>query len=78
MAKNDITIRDVYDIMARVEDKMDERFNKADDKFEKMDSRIMILEDFKSKWMGTISVIVVFISTLIQIGISFINNKFKG
>ena len=54
MAKNEITLRDVYDIVDRLERKMDERLMKLEDKTDK-------LENNQSRALGVLSVFTVFI-----------------
>lgn len=53
--KDQITLRDVYDIVNRLETKMDARY-------EKHESRIEAIENNQSKAIGVISVISLFIS----------------
>lgn len=64
MSKDTVTLRDVYAVMQRVEDKMDKRF-------EETDGRIDKIEGFQNKLMGIASIL----SVLFASGISFIYNK---
>lgn len=50
MSRESITLRDVYEAVNRVEDKMDRRFTP-------LESRVDNLEDFKGRALGVLGVI---------------------
>lgn len=52
---NGITLKDVYEVVNRLESKFDERY-------ERLDSRVSKLETFQNKALGILSVVVMFTS----------------
>ena len=67
MAKN-ITLKDVYDVVQRLEDKMDGRF-------EKIEEEVATNTNFRNQLIGKITVVVVFIGLGINMAWDYIFNK---
>ena len=59
-----ITLKDVYDAIDRLEDKIVERMDKTD---EKLDNRVRKLEDFQSRILGIASILAIFVSGVVSI-----------
>ena len=67
MSKDTVSLRDVYEIMQRLEAKMDT-------KWDKHEARIVNLEDNQSKALGMLSIVTLFISG----GLTFLWNRILG
>lgn len=50
MTKSSISLRDIYDVVNRLEDKMDRRM-------EEVEKRVDLLEDFKGRALGILGVV---------------------
>ena len=57
MANSKVTLKDIYDVMNRLEDKMDKRLSD-------IEGRVDILEDFKSRILGIAAIIAAFTGTV--------------
>jgi len=62
-----VTLKDIYDIVDRMETKIDKRMCDIED-------RVGILEEFKGRALGTVGVV----SALIASGLSFVWHEFFG
>lgn len=65
--KDSISLRDVYEVVNRLESKMDERLSKVE-------TKVDALEDFKSKTLGVLSIASFALSGLF----TFIWKKIEG
>ena len=63
--KQDVTLKDIYAIIQRMEDKFDQRFTKYEEnlntRLHSIEERTNMLETFKDNLTGKIAVIVIFI-----------------
>lgn len=64
------TIKDIYDIVNRLEDKLDNRFSD-------LDKRIGLLESFKNNLIGKITVVTLIISFLVASISSYAKDVFS-
>lgn len=55
MSEERVTLKDVYEVVNRIEDKMSQRIAETE-------RRVDILESFQSRTLGVLSIITVFIS----------------
>lgn len=55
MSKNTVTMKDLWDAISRLEDKIDERF-------EPIEHRIYNIESYQNKMLGIVSVFAAFVS----------------
>lgn len=67
MARDGVSLRDIYDAVNSLERKMSDRFDKVE-------SRVNNLETFKDKTLGMVSVFTVFIS----LAVNFVWEKIVG
>ena len=54
MTKNEITLKDIYEVVNRLEERMDKRMCEVEE-------RVNILEDFKAKILGMAAIIAAFV-----------------
>lgn len=74
MSSGSVTLRDVYEIMQRVEDKVDKKIAELEDKIEKQSLKIDRLEAFNNRTLGVLAVGSAFVSLIA----TFIWNKIVG
>lgn len=67
MVRNSITIKDIYDIVNRLEDKFD-------NKFTDLDNRVGKLEGFMNRAIGILGLF----TTIISLTITYVWNKLIG
>lgn len=57
-----ITINDVYNVVNRLEDKMDRKFERYEEEQDKILSRVTTIESFNNRALGVLSVVSVFVN----------------
>lgn len=65
-----ITLKDIYDIVNRLDDKTNERLNKLEDKTDKLEAKVDNL-------LGKIGIGVMVISAFISSGVAYVFSLFK-
>jgi hypothetical protein len=65
---NTITLKDIYDICDRLEQKMDRRMCTVEKKID-------VLESFRDNLLGKIAVITIFISAVFTLSIAWVKDK---
>ena len=69
--KDEVTLRDIYDAVSKLEDKMDKRYN---DRLSKIESRTDVLETFRDNMMGKIAIITVVATSAVSLLIAFLKD----
>jgi len=68
MSKSEqVTLRDIYDVVNRIEDKFDQRIRCVEDDVE-------VLKTFRDNMMGKIAIITVIATSVVSIIIAFIKD----
>ncbi len=76
--KQEVTLKDIYSIIQRMEDKFDERFTKYEENtnahFAMLETRTNVLEAFKDNLTGKIAVIVIFVGFFVSLAGDYVKD----
>jgi len=76
--RDDVTLRDIYDAVGKLEEKMDKRMGclqtEISDRISKVEIRTDGLESFRDNMMGKVAIITVIATSVISLMLAFLKD----